>query len=94
MSELDDIFNEFARAFVGATRPDREIAFPDRLRRDLLDGTHESLKLVDSYLESLNEDREQLRPLEWETTVLWGGAYVGEVIRHARQGLFSWVDGC
>ena len=29
---------------------------------------------------------------EWYATVLWCGAYVGEVIRHAREGEFRWID--
>jgi len=92
MAEIDDIFNEFARAFVGGIRTDREIAFPKRLPRERLDGSLASLLLVDEYLHYVHRNRKKVSNDEWYVTVLWCGAYVGEVIRHAREGEFSWTD--
>jgi len=92
MSELDSMFNEFARAFVGTVTTDHEIAFPEHLRREDLDGSVESLHVVDEYLAFLHENRERIAVDERRSTVLWGGAYVGEVIRHARVGIFEWID--
>lgn len=93
MAEMDDIFNEFARAFVGTINSDKEIASPERLPRDDLDGSLDSLKLVDQYLEHLHQNRKRIDPDAWYTTVLWAGAYVGEVIRHAADlGFFHWED--
>jgi hypothetical protein len=93
MSDLNEIFNEFARAFVGKVKDDREIAFPAKLPRHLLDGTVESLHLVDKYLTYLHKNRKKISEDEWHITVLRAGAYLGEVIRHAAQpGSFSWVD--
>jgi hypothetical protein len=92
MSDLNEIFNEFARAFVGTVTSDREIAFPHELQRDSLDGTLESLLIVDQYLKYVHLHRRKVDPLAWDTTVLWGGAYVGEVIRHAREDEFRWID--
>ena len=43
MAELDDVFREFAAAFAGAFVDARPIGFPDKLRRDTLDLTLESL---------------------------------------------------
>jgi hypothetical protein len=92
LSEIDEIFNEFARAFVGTITSDRDVAFSERLAREELDGSLDSLKLVDEYLQLVHEGRAKLQPLEWETTVLWCGAYVGEVIRHLRPDAFTWID--
>jgi hypothetical protein len=92
MAEIDEIFNEFAQAFVGVIRVDREIAFPRELARERLDGTLSSLKLVDEYLDYVHRNRKKVSDDEWYVTVLWCGSYVGEVIRHTRKGEFSWID--
>ncbi len=93
MTELNTIFNEFARAFVGTVKDDSEVAFPDRLPRALLDGSLASLHHVDEYLKYLHEHRAGISQLEWDLTLLRAGAYVGEVIRHAAPaGEFNWVD--
>ena len=93
MSDLDGIFREFALAFVGKLHgAEGEIAWPERLRRTDLDGTLASLKVVDEYLETLHQQQDEIAEAAWHTTVLWGGAYVGEVIRHETDGAFSWID--
>jgi hypothetical protein len=92
ITDINDILNQFARAFVGTVTSDREIALPEALVRDDLDGTLESLHTVDRYLQELHTHRHELTPLTWDTTVLWCGAYVGEVIRHTREGDFTWID--
>jgi hypothetical protein len=93
MSDLNSIFNEFARAFVGVLKIEGEIAFPKRLSRNLLDGSLESLHHVDEYLLFLHEHRDNISRPEWDLTLLRAGAYVGEVIRHsAPAGEFNWVD--
>ncbi|HRF55644.1 MAG TPA: hypothetical protein PK027_14460 [Aquimonas sp.] len=93
MNDVNDIFNEFARCFVGTIRDDTEVAFPGALRREQLDGSLESLHVVDDYLRYLHKRAPELTGLDWQRTVLRAGAYVGEVIRHAApEGSFSWVD--
>jgi hypothetical protein len=93
MSKLNDVFNEFARAFVGSIEDDREIAFPDQLSRDQLDGSLDSLHHVDRYLDYVHAHRDELTDSEWHTTVLRAGAYVGEVVRHeAPDGIVNWID--
>jgi len=92
MSELDDIFREFALSFIGRIKVEQEVAFPDLLPRQLLKGTLASLKYVDSYLNEVHSRRGGLAEPEWHTTVLWGGAYVGEVIRHETKKAYRWVD--
>lgn len=93
MSDLNAIFNEFARAFIGQVTDGKEICIPAALDRDKLDGTVESLHEVDRYLLHLHEHQDQLDGEAWRITLLRAGAYVGEVIRHAApDGEFNWVD--
>lgn len=93
MSEIDDIFNEFARLFVGTIKDDVDVAFPHALRRKELDGSLESLHVIDEYLLYLHNTSPELSGRDWHVTVLRAGAYVGEVIRHgAPAGAFHWED--
>jgi len=82
MAEIDDIFHQFAASFAGYFENAKPICFPEQLRRDALDLTLESLKYVDDYLLYLHKHKTKLVDAEWNSTVLYGGAYVGEVIRN------------
>jgi hypothetical protein len=93
MEDLNSIFNEFARLFVGTIKDEKDVAFSTQLNRDNLDGSVQSLHEVDRYLAYLHENRNSIPGDEWPITVLRAGAYLGEVIRHAApQGEFRWVD--
>ena len=92
MAKIDDIFHEFAAAFAGAFDDAKPICFPSQLRREALDLSLASLKHVDEYLAYLHVRKNELDPGEWGSTVLYGGAYVGEVIRHETNSHYRWVD--
>ena len=92
MAEIDDIFHQFAGSFAGAIDGARPICFPEQLRRDALDLTLASLKYVDEYLLYLHQHNTQLDGAEWHSTVLYGGAYLGEVIRKETNDHYSWID--
>ena len=92
MAEIDDIFQEFAAAFAGAFDDAKPICFPSQLRRNALDLSLASLKHVDEYLSYLHRRKNELIPAEWNSTVLYGGAYVGEVIRHETKNHYRWID--
>jgi len=92
MSELNEIFHEFALVFAGKAARKGQIAFPERLQRDKLDFTVESLHSVDKYLKYLHRKRKKITDEEWHFTVLWGGAYVGEVMRLNGRVEFNWID--
>jgi hypothetical protein len=93
MDDLDSIFNEFARLFVGTIMDEKDVAFPTILGRRRLDGSVESLHEVDRYLDYLHQNRDRIQHEEWRITLLRAGAYLGEVIRHAApDGEFRWVD--
>lgn len=92
MSELNEIFREFAGAFAGAFEDAKPICFPEQLDQDQLDLSLESLRVVDRYLNYLYQHRANLLAAEWHNTVLYAGAYVGEVIRNETDNHFQWVD--
>ncbi|QDV19141.1 hypothetical protein Pan153_38040 [Gimesia panareensis] len=92
MSEIDNIFHEFAAAFAGAFNNANPICFPDQLNRDALDLSHDSLKYVDEYLAYLHRHKNELDAEEWNSTILYGGAYVGEVIRNETDNHYRWID--
>lgn len=92
MAELDNIFREFAAAFAGRVPDAKPICFAEELDRDELDLSLESLKLVDQYLAYLHDHNDVLSDDELHSTILYGGAYVGEVIRHETDNHFRWID--
>jgi hypothetical protein len=95
MSErtLDEMFNEFARAFIGSVISDHDVAFSNRLPRQKLDLSLASLHHVDHYLTHIHKKRRKLTESDWSKIVLWGGAYVGEVIRGlAPANYYRWID--
>ncbi len=92
MAEIDDVFHEFAGAFAGAFKDAKPICFPAQLRRDELDLSLASLKHVDEYLLYLHRRKDELDPAQWHSTVLYGGAYVGEVIRYETNNHYRWID--
>lgn len=92
MEYVNDIFGEFAACFVGALDGDGEIIHPEQLVRAKLDYSIGSLKGVDDYLKYLHENRPDQMGREWAKAILWGGAYVGEVIRRNASREYNWVD--
>ena len=92
MENVNDIFAEFAACFAGTLEGDSEIVFPKQLNRSNLDYSLPSLKLVDEYLKYLHENRPEQMGHEWIKAVLWGGAYVGEVIRRNASREYNWAD--
>ena len=94
MDDVNEYFHSFAAAFAGRLdHPDgNEIAFPDVLDRGALDLSLESLQRVDDYLLYLHEHRPERLDQPWVCSVLWCGAYVGEVIRGAAPRRYDWVD--
>ena len=90
MRFVNDDFENFAALFAGAWL-DEDVAFPERLDRPQLDFSLESLKVVDEYLAFLHENRPERMGREWVNVILWGGAYVGEVIRRNAPRNYDWV---
>jgi len=92
MQFVNGVFEGFAEFFTGESQRDEDIAHAEKLKRPLLDYSVESLKLVDEYLKFLFDNRPQRMGRDWVNTILWGGAYVGEVIRRNAPRQYDWVD--
>jgi hypothetical protein len=92
MENVNNIFAEFAACFVGELNGDGEIVHPERLDRQKLDYSLPSLRVVDEYLKYLHTNHPEQMGGEWVNAVLWGGAYVGEVIRRNAPREYDWVD--
>lgn len=92
MQDVNDIFGEFAAGFVGTLNGDGEIVHVKKLDRSKLDYSVASLKVVDKYLEYLHKKRPRELGREWVRAILWGGAYVGEVIRRNAPRPYDWID--
>ena len=89
---VNKTFEDFADCFVGALIRNDDIAFPEELNRDQLTFSVKSLKHVDDYLTYLFENRPERMGRDWVNTILWGGAYVGEIIRRNSVRPYNWVD--
>ena len=94
MNFVDDIFEEFACAFIGRVKGADEIAEKRKLNRKRLDFSVDSLHVVDDYLLVLHErhDQGKLDAKGDQLAVLRGGAYLGEVIRRNSDEQWHWVD--
>jgi hypothetical protein len=92
MEYVNDIFVEFSGSFAGQVPVRDEIVLSERLKRNQLDYSLESLKLVDEYLLCLYENRPNELGDAWGRTILWAGAYVGEVIRRNAPRQYDWTD--
>ncbi|MEU7868245.1 hypothetical protein [Dactylosporangium sp. NPDC049140] len=94
MEDVNEIFADFAALFTGHLDDPSgdDIVHPDRLDRTALDGSLDSLTVVDTYLEYLHEHRPERMGQDWSRTVLRAGAYVGEAIRTAAERTYDWID--
>ena len=89
---VNDTFEEFADFFTGECEAGEKLAHAEILNRPALDYSLDSLKVVDEYLERLFECRPERMGRDWVNVILWGGAYVGEVIRRNARRKYNWVD--
>lgn len=82
---------EVADFFTGTLRCERDVIFAERLQRKRLDYTQDSLHAVDEWLQIL-QDLGMAHVNEANSeTVLWAGAYVGEVIRRHGNRKYRWM---
>lgn len=94
MSETDYASHcpDFAGYFVAKTHRSESIAFPDRLDSRKLDYSFESLKAIDRYLEYVHRNKDRITDREEANTVVWGGCYIGEVIKKHSERKFHWEN--
>src|SRR5580700_10141972 len=90
MEYLDDMFSQFAEAFLGNMTGEGDIPFRNKIDTSNLDYSLNSLHLVDRYLKFVYK-HPTYSDLEHQNMVVWGGAYVGEVIRRNAVREYHWV---
>lgn len=91
MEYLDDMFSQFAEAFLGNMEGEGDIPYRNRLTILKLDYTTESLKEVESYLTLIHKNVLNISDIEYQNAVVWGGDYVGEVIRRNAIIDYHWI---
>lgn len=92
MQNVNEIFADFASRFVTGQRGGGDVAFVERLKRNELDYALQSLNAVDDYLAILHAERQGAFLQGWSKTILWAGAYLGEVIRRNASREYNWTD--
>jgi hypothetical protein len=91
MEYLDDMFSQFAEAFLGNMEGDGDIAYRTTLNASVLHYSLESLEEVDRYLKTLYKEKISDSGIEYQNVIVWCGAYVGEVIRRNAWMEYHWV---
>lgn len=92
MNYHDDMFGQFAEAFLGNMEGDGDIPVRDKLTTSKLDYSLESLQEVDRYLEIVYKIKISDSSKEYQNLVVWAGAYIGEVIRRNADEEYHWVQ--
>jgi hypothetical protein len=82
----------FCDVFLGASDVEGGLAFPDRIARDSLDYSLESLHSVDRYLDYLHQHADEIEDQEYTNTILAAGCYLGEVVRRCAPIEYQWVN--
>lgn len=91
MIYVDDILVQYAEAFIGNMEGDGDIAYKNELRSNILNYSTESLHEVDRYLALVHTKRLDNKSIEYQNTVLWCGAYTGEVIKRNAPAGYHWL---
>ncbi|AXY76596.1 hypothetical protein D3H65_22490 [Paraflavitalea soli] len=92
MNYIDDMFGEFAEAFLGNMEGEGDIPSRHKLNVSSLDYSLDSLKEVDRYLEIIYKIGIGNSGQEYQNLVVWAGAYLGEVIRRNATAEYHWVQ--
>ena len=92
MENVNAIFEEFSMLFASNSRAEEGLPRRRHVPTERLDFTVASLGAVDEYLLRLHRKHPALLEGQWANAVLWGGAYVGEVIRRTTTTVHQWVD--
>jgi len=87
---LNTQMKEVADFFVGKFQADSDVLFAKELSRENLDYSLDSLKEVDRWLSILAKDEVDPNKQNSAETIIWTGAYVGEVIRKCSQQEYNW----
>jgi hypothetical protein len=89
---MNSNFRQFALMFLGRAHVDEDIPFAETLDRPALDGSIESLTVVDRYLTQVQSNLASLTDKQHNNVALRCGAYVGECIRMTWPDAYDWTD--
>jgi hypothetical protein len=92
MDQVNAVFEEFASLFVSNSKAEGGLPRPRHLPIWQLDYSVASLRPVDGYLLRLHRKHPSRLDGQWANAILWGGAYVGEVLRRNAPIAHRWVD--
>ena len=90
--DLNAVFRDYALMFLARMPVDEDIPFAENLDRTSLDGSIESLAVVDDYLAFVHENLKHLSDAEYNNLVLRCGGYIGECIRMTWPDFYNWTD--
>jgi len=90
-SILDQQMAEVAAFFSGTFQGSRDVLFAERLERSKLDLSLDSLSSVDNWLDVLYQAKVDPNSEEASESIIWAGAYVGEVIRANAKRSYTWM---
>lgn len=82
----------YAAFFVAKGKDEDVLPFPDQLDAKKLDYSLDSLAAVDRYLEHLHLHAAEIDADAETNLVVWGGCYLGEVIRNTSRKHFRWMN--
>jgi len=91
MNYLDEMFDQFAEAFLGKMKGEGDIPLRDKLNTRSLDYSSRSLHEVNKYLKRIYRTNIDISSIEYQNVVVWCGAYIGEVIRRNATMEFHWI---
>ena len=87
--ELDAQIAEAAAFFAGAIQGDEDVLLVDELDREKLDYSLQSLDVVSTWLAALRARGTQTDDSS-AASIVWAGAYVGEVIKRCAPESYRW----
>lgn len=88
---LDSQISEAAKFFSGELHGATDVAIPEKLERKKLDYSLTSLEAVSSWLNGLREKGINTNSEGIAESIIWAGAYVGEVIKRCTSETYIWI---
>lgn len=88
---LDSQIAEAGEFFSGKLRGDIDVVIPSKLDRKKLNYSLASLDSVSSWLNVIRSEGMNTNSEGMADSIIWTGAYVGEVIKRCAPELYMWI---
>ena len=82
----------FIQVFLGEIEIEGGIAFPEKIERERMDFSINSLTALDHYLDHLHSHVNDIEEQAYVNSVLAAGCYLGEVMRRHSKVKLNWVN--